>query len=73
MKHFLFFSFLFLFVFTQTFAQNIGIGIEAQKYPAGHILGGRIDIGVGEYNTFNIRVGYNFARHEDFGVHQDET
>lgn len=73
MKHFLFFSFLFLFGFTQTFAQNIGIGIEAQKYPAGHILGGRIDIGVGNFNTFNIRVGYNFARHEDFGVHQDET
>lgn len=50
----------------------MGIGFEAQKYPAGHIIGGRIDLHMGDFNTLNLRVGYNFARHQDFGVHQDE-
>ncbi|MEZ4886746.1 MAG: hypothetical protein R3E32_18605 [Chitinophagales bacterium] len=74
MKYLLIFvSLFFLVSFSTIEAQNIGIGIEAQKYAAGHILGGRIDIGIGDYNNLNVRVGYNFARHEDFGVHQDET
>ena len=64
--------FIFLIGFSWVEAQNVGIGIEAQKYPVGHIWGGRVDITIGIHNTINFRVGYNFARHQDFGVHQDE-
>jgi len=73
MKHIVFSLVVFLIGSVYLDAQNVSLGIEAQKYPAGHILGGRIDIGVGDQNDLNFRVGYNFARHQDFGVHEDET
>lgn len=48
------------------------LGIEAQLYPAGYILGIRYDRSIADQWTVNSRVGYNFARRRDLGEHDNE-
>ena len=67
---------IFSFVFSENSnAQNKGIleiGPEVQVYPAGFMTLGRVDWKLSEQFTFNARVGYNFARRQDFGEHDNE-
>lgn len=51
---------------------NIGGGIEAQIYPTGFIAGAVFYKELGAESFAHIRLGYNFIRHGDAGVHQDE-
>ena len=52
--------------------RNFNIGVEAQQYPTGFLLGVRSEIGWKNHHALNIRVGYNLLDHQDFGVHEEE-
>ena len=47
-------------------------GLSYKVYPAGMIFGVRGDRLIGSKNSLSLMVGYNRARHQDFGVHEDE-
>ncbi|RMG32185.1 MAG: hypothetical protein D6730_00065 [Bacteroidetes bacterium] len=47
-------------------------GIEIQAYPTGIIPGLRFALALGPQDALHLRLGYNFIRHRDLGVHQDE-
>jgi hypothetical protein len=48
------------------------VGVEFQAYPTGLIPGVRGDLYWGEHSGANVRLGYNWIRHGDAGVHEDE-
>jgi len=50
----------------------VAVGVEAQAYPAGFIIGARSDMALSERISVNLRLGYNFARRRDLGEHDDE-
>ena len=52
--------------------QPLDLGIEFQAYPTGLIPGFRIERCFGNKNAVHLRVGYNWIRHRDLGVHEDE-
>lgn len=47
-------------------------GVEFQAYPTGNIPGVLIDRPFSELTYGEVRLGYNFVRHRDQGVHDDE-
>ena len=48
------------------------LGIEAQLYPTGFLLGTRLEKGITLRDAINLRIGYNFVNHRDWGVKMDE-
>lgn len=68
------FLILILFIFsTNVIAQNpLDISIEFQVYPTGLQPGLQVSKGFQEKNAVHLRVGYNWVRHGDAGVHEDE-
>ena len=65
-----FFGFLFS---NSVFAQNpLDISFELQAYPTGLQPGLQISKGFKDKNAMHLRVGYNWVRHGDAGVHEDE-
>lgn len=51
---------------------RLDVGIEFQGYPTGIIPGVRIEAGLHRRNSISLRIGYNWIRHGNFGVHEDE-
>lgn len=52
--------------------RKTAIGLEFQAYPTGLIPGIRVDRTLGVKSAAHLRVGYNWVRHGDAGVHEDE-
>ena len=50
----------------------LDIDFELQAYPTGIIPGIRIEKGFAQKNAIHLRLGYNWIRHRDLGVHEDE-
>lgn len=48
------------------------VGLEVQVYPTGIIPGIRIETQLSERSALNFRLGYQWIRHRDLGVHEDE-
>lgn len=48
------------------------LSFEFQAYPTGLIPGIRLEWGFQERHALHLRVGYNWIRHRDLGVHADE-
>jgi len=79
-KIFLGFSILFFScaAFAQVDNTDLGsdgffdIGLEFQAYPTGLIPGVRIEKGFGGKHAIHLRAGYQWIRHRDLGVHDDE-
>ena len=63
--------FILLFVF-QVASGQTSIGPEIQVYPTGIIPGLRIEKAINNKASFNFRIGYQWIRHRDLGVHEDE-
>lgn len=55
-----------------TIAQPLDLSFEFQAYPTGLIPGIQIEKGFGEKDALHLRLGYQYIRHGDFGVHEDE-
>ena len=66
------FLFAALFIFTQSSVAQIDVNIELQAYPTGIIPGLRIEHNQGNKSATHIRLGYNWIRHRDLGVQDDE-
>jgi len=66
LKYILLFGCLFCFCLISK-AQNLDISFEFQAIP-----GFRIEKGFQEKNAIHLRLGYNWIRHRDLGVHEDE-
>lgn len=63
----------FLFCHLLIHGQNtVEVSFETQVYPTGIIPGIRWSKSVSGTDRFLIRVGYNWFRHRDLGVHDDE-
>jgi len=67
-RHFLFLLLGIIACFAQ--AQNT-LGPKIQVYPAGYIVSAKA-AKVGRTNEWNVQTGYNFARRQDFGRHDNE-
>ena len=52
--------------------QITDLSFEFQAYPTGLIPGIQIERGFADKNTIHLRVGYQYIRHRDLGVHEDE-
>ena len=75
-------SFSLLFISCVAFTQSedsaitrndfLDIGIEFQAYPTGLIPGLRIEKGFAGKHAVHFRFGYQWIRHRDLGVHDDE-
>jgi hypothetical protein len=48
------------------------LAFEFQAYPTGLIPGLRADYTFGQHHSLHARVGYNWVRHRDLGVQDDE-
>lgn len=62
---------LALFFSAQAFSQ-LDIGVEAQAYPAGYIIGPRIGYQLEKANIY-LKISQNIARRQDFGEHEKEN
>lgn len=51
---------------------QINVNFELQAYPTGIIPGIRIEQNKGDKSATHIRLGYNWIRHRDLGVQDDE-
>ena len=51
---------------------QIDLNFELQAYPTGIIPGVRIEQNQGTKSATHLRLGYNWIRHRDLGVHDDE-
>jgi len=49
-----------------------GYGLEIQAYPAGMMFLAKTAFSLNEQNILNARIGYNMARRQDFGEHDNE-
>ncbi len=77
MKNTRFLVFIFLVSTCSVFAQEhnekyLELGIEAQQYPTGFLLGGRAELGLSAHHAIELRLGYNLLDHKDFGEHDSE-
>ena len=72
---------LFILIFSLysfvSFSQNetgvyFDLGVEAQQYPTGFLLGARAEIGIASHHALDVRIGYNSLDHKDFGEHESE-
>ncbi len=63
---------LTLFSFTQIVQAQTDLSFEFQAYPTGLVPGIRIAKLFQEQHAVHLRLGYNWIRHQDFGVHEDE-
>ncbi len=70
----IFLSLMACLLFVPAFGQKgqLAIGFEFQAYPTGLIPGVRLALGLGDQDELHLRLGYNFIRHRDLGVHEDE-
>ncbi|MFT6827223.1 MAG: hypothetical protein ACJAZV_000504 [Roseivirga sp.] len=48
------------------------VGLEMQAYPAGMMFMAKANFNLSEKNQFTTKVGYNMARRQDFGEHDNE-
>ncbi len=69
--------FFFLCIISSVIAQNdeatpTDFGFEMQAYPTGLIPGIYFEKTLGERHAIHLRLGYNWIRHRDLGVHEDE-
>ena len=48
------------------------LGLEIQAYPTGIIPGIRYEKNISEYSSVHFRLGYQWIRHRDLGMHDDE-
>uniref|UniRef100_UPI004048C4B4 hypothetical protein n=1 Tax=Roseivirga sp. TaxID=1964215 RepID=UPI004048C4B4 len=48
------------------------LGLEIQAYPAGMMFMGKADFNLSKNNQFTAKAGYNMARRQDFGEHDNE-
>lgn len=66
--------FMMLIGAKQTKAQDriFDLGFEFQAYPTGLIPGLRLESGFGTQHAVHLRLGYNWLRHQGYGVHEDE-
>jgi hypothetical protein len=72
MKHsILYLCFLLSLSFHTSQAQS-HVSFEFQAYPTGLIPGFRYTKGLTDHASLLLRVGYNWIRHRDLGVHDDE-
>ena len=53
-------------------AMGLDLGLEAQQYPTGYLVGIRGELGLNERQGISLRLGYNGLDHQDFGVHDSE-
>lgn len=53
--------------------KTLDIGLEAQQYPTGYLLGIRAERGWANKHSLSIRLGYNGFDHQNFGVHDGEA
>ncbi len=51
---------------------GLDLGLEAQQYPTGYLLGLRAELELQEKQSLSLRLGYNGLDHQDFGVHESE-
>lgn len=47
-------------------------GLEFQAYPTGLLPGIRFGLPITDKGLFELRLGYNYVRHRDLGLHDDE-
>ncbi|KYG79025.1 hypothetical protein [Roseivirga echinicomitans] len=47
-------------------------GVDIQAYPAGMMFMAKTAFNLNEHNVLNTRIGYNMARRQDFGEHDNE-
>ncbi len=57
---------------TDSKAQYTDLLFEFQAYPTGLIPGLRLEKSISSKDAFLLRVGYQWIRHRDLGVHDDE-
>ena len=62
---------ILLFICAPLISQ-LSIGPEIQVYPTGVIPGLRIEKDINDRSAINFRLGYQWIRHRDLGVHEDE-
>lgn len=72
MQRLLFLLFITLFGFSQIAQSQTDISFEFQAYPTGIVPGVRISKLFQEQHAAHLRLGYNWIRHRDLGVHEDE-
>lgn len=48
------------------------VGLETQAYPAGLMFMAKANFNLNEKNQFTTKLGYNMARRQDFGEHDNE-
>ena len=65
------FPFVFILICLNVQAQW-SIGPETQVYPTGIIPGLRVEKQINDRSALNFRLGYQWIRHRDLGVHEDE-
>tara|TARA_R110001592_G_scaffold40359_9_gene132612 strand:- start:1466 stop:2005 length:540 start_codon:yes stop_codon:yes gene_type:complete len=59
--------------FSAAKAQSIeSYGLEIQAYPAGMMFMAKTAFSLNEHNVLTTRIGYNMARRQDFGEHDNE-
>ena len=68
----LFISVLPLLCRAQIERSQTNISVEFQAYPTGLVPGVRIAKLFKEQHALHFRLGYNWIRHRDLGVHEDE-
>ncbi len=60
-------------IFISVVAQSqLYVGPEIQFYPTGIIPGIRFETDLNEKSAINFRLGFQWIRHRDLGVHEDE-
>ncbi len=52
--------------------KSLDYSVELQAYPTGLIPGVKLDKTIGDQSSVLFRLGYNWFRHRDLGVHDDE-
>ncbi len=53
-------------------AQMVDLAFEFQAYPTGLLPGLRLEKSIGQKQTLHLRLGYNWMRHRNLGVQEDE-
>lgn len=63
------------FNLSQSLAQvaPYSIGVEAQVYPTGYLLGFRGELAISDRDAIDIRLGTNIFDHRELGVQDEET
>ena len=61
-----------LMVLGQVGHSQLYLGPEVQVYPTGIIPGIRFETDLNEKSAINFRLGFQWIRHRDLGVHEDE-